>query len=123
MCLGHGLHTVSQKLLRNAWKSVFLLCVHSKAREFVIDGENNLWAVPSSVDEFNKWAEKTHFQIGDSLVLKYDSKTDSVLEVTKEDYKIYKNAIPIKSHHVGETTISIEKSGLFFFISGAEEHC
>ncbi|XP_022862296.1 early nodulin-like protein 3 [Olea europaea var. sylvestris] len=89
----------------------------------VIDGENNLWAVSFSVDEFNKWAKKTHFQIGDSLVLKYDSKIDSVLEVTKEDYKIYKNANPIKSHHGGETTISLEKLGLFFFISGAEEHC
>ncbi|XP_022853866.1 early nodulin-like protein 3 [Olea europaea var. sylvestris] len=41
--------------------------------------------VPSSVDEFNKWAEKTHFQIGDCLVLKYDAKADSVLEVTEED--------------------------------------
>ncbi|XP_022870563.1 early nodulin-like protein 1 [Olea europaea var. sylvestris] len=28
-----------------------------------------------------------------------------------------------KSHHDRETTISLEKSGLFFFISGAEEHC
>ncbi|CAA2998212.1 early nodulin 1 [Olea europaea subsp. europaea] len=102
---------------------VFLLCVLSEAREFVIEGENNLWAVPSSIDEFNKWAEKTRFQIGDSVVLKYDSKTDSVLEVTEEDYKICNNANPIKSHHDGETTISLEKSGLFFFISGAEEYC
>ncbi|CAA2955328.1 Hypothetical predicted protein [Olea europaea subsp. europaea] len=47
----------------------FLLCVLFEAREFVVGGENNLWAVPSSVDEFNKWAKKTHFQIGDSLVL------------------------------------------------------
>ncbi|XP_022870793.1 early nodulin-like protein 3 [Olea europaea var. sylvestris] len=89
---------------------MFLLCVRFEAREFVIGGENNLWAVPSSVDEFNKWAEKTRFQIRDSLVLKYDSKTDSVLEMTKEDNKICNNANPIKSHHDGETTISLEKS-------------
>ncbi|CAA2966821.1 early nodulin 1 [Olea europaea subsp. europaea] len=148
---GHGLHTVSKKLPRNARKSgyipdasctlpahpikmaslkiifsfstvVFCFCVGSEAREFIIDGENNLWAVPSSVDEFNKWAEKTCFQIGDSLVLKYYSKTDSVLEVTEEDYKICNNANPIKSHHDGETTVSLEKSGLFFSISGAEEY-
>ncbi|XP_022899309.1 early nodulin-like protein 3 [Olea europaea var. sylvestris] len=80
---------------------VFLLCVLSKAREFVVGSENNLWAVPSFVDEFNKWGEKTRFQIGDSLVLKHDSKTDSVLEVTQEDYKICP----------------------FFFTSGDEEHC
>ncbi|XP_022851743.1 early nodulin-like protein 1 [Olea europaea var. sylvestris] len=79
-------------------------------------------AVPFFVDEFNKWAEKTRFQFGDSLVLKYDSKTESMLKVTEEDYKICNNANQIKSHHDGETTISLEKSCLFFFISGAEEH-
>ncbi|XP_022870792.1 early nodulin-like protein 3 [Olea europaea var. sylvestris] len=102
---------------------VFSLCVRSEAREFVIDGESNLWVVPFSINEFNKWAEKTRFQFRDSLVLKYDSKTKSMLEVTEEDYEICNNANPIKSHHDGETTISLEKSSLFFFISGAEEHC
>ncbi|XP_022853610.1 early nodulin-like protein 1 [Olea europaea var. sylvestris] len=71
----------------------------SLSREFVVGCENNLWAVPSSVDEFNKWAKKTHFQIGDSLVLKHNSKTHSVLEVNEEDYKICNNANLIKSHN------------------------
>ncbi|XP_022853770.1 early nodulin-like protein 3 [Olea europaea var. sylvestris] len=101
----------SLKIIFSFLAVVFLLCVRSEAREFAIDGENNLCAVLSSVDEFNKWAEKTHFQIGDSLVLKYDSKTSSVLEVTEEDYKICNNANPIKSHHGGEATISLEKLG------------
>ncbi|XP_022853871.1 early nodulin-like protein 1 [Olea europaea var. sylvestris] len=100
----------SLKIIFSFSTVVFCFCVGSEAREFIIDGENNLWAVPSSVDEFNKWAEKTCFQIGDSLVLKYYSKTDSVLEVTEEDYKICNNANPIKSHHDGETTVSLEKS-------------
>ncbi|XP_022899301.1 early nodulin-like protein 1 [Olea europaea var. sylvestris] len=98
-------------------------CVLSEVREFVVGYKNNLWAVPSFVDEFNKWAKKTHFQIGDSLVLKYNSKTYSVLEVNEEDYKICNNANPIKSHNDRETTFSVEKSCPFFFISGAEEHC
>ncbi|XP_022859770.1 early nodulin-16-like [Olea europaea var. sylvestris] len=68
-------------------------------REFVVGDENNLWAVPSSIDEFNKWAEKTRFQIGDSLVLKYDSKSDSMLEVTEEDYKISQAPSPQHHHH------------------------
>ncbi|XP_022870797.1 early nodulin-like protein 3 [Olea europaea var. sylvestris] len=79
------------------------------------------WTFLSSIDEFNKWAKKICFQIGDSLVLKYDSKTDSVLEVIEEDYKICNNTNPIKSHHDGETTISLEKLGPFFFIYVAKE--
>ncbi|XP_022870795.1 early nodulin-like protein 1 [Olea europaea var. sylvestris] len=104
-----------------SWPKTSRKCL--KTREFVVGCENNLWAVPSSVDEFNKWAKKTHFQIGDSLVLKYNSKTHSVLEVNEEGYKISNNANLIKSHNDRETTISLEKSCLFFFISGAEEHC
>ncbi|KAL2464348.1 1-acyl-sn-glycerol-3-phosphate acyltransferase [Forsythia ovata] len=102
---------------------VFVMCVLSEAREFVVGGENKLWEVPSSFYEFNNWAQKIRFQIGDSLVLKYDSKTDSVLEVTEDDYKTCNKANPIKSYHDGETQIALEKSGPFFFISGAEEHC
>ncbi|CAA2955402.1 early nodulin 1 [Olea europaea subsp. europaea] len=107
-------HRVKMALLKNILLFLvlmFLLCVLSEAREFVVDGENNLRAVPSSVDKFNKWAEKTRFQIGDSLVLKYDSKTDSVLEVTEEDYKISNNANSKKSYHDVETKILLEKSG------------
>ncbi|XP_022853869.1 early nodulin-55-2-like [Olea europaea var. sylvestris] len=66
---------------------VVLLCILSEAREFVVGSENNLRAVPSFADEFNKWAEKTRFQIGDSLVLKYDSKTDSVWNEADEHCK------------------------------------
>ncbi|KAL2524010.1 1-acyl-sn-glycerol-3-phosphate acyltransferase 1 [Abeliophyllum distichum] len=102
---------------------VFVMCTLSEAREFVVGGENKLWEVPSSVNEFNNWAQKIRFQIGDSLVLKYDSKTSSVLEVTEDDYKTCNKANPIKSYHDGETQIVLVKSGPFFFISGAEEHC
>ncbi|XP_022899310.1 early nodulin-like protein 3 [Olea europaea var. sylvestris] len=95
---------LAQKLFRNARKSSCDLAVArmhpGHVREFIVGGENNLWAVPSSVDEFNKWDKKTHFRIGVSLVLKYNFKTDSMLEVNEEDYKICP----------------------FFFISGAKEH-
>lgn len=56
-------------------------------------------------------------------VLKYDGKTDSVLEVTEEDYKTCNKSNPIKSYNDGNTRITLDKSGPFFFISGAEGHC
>ncbi|CAA2998209.1 Hypothetical predicted protein [Olea europaea subsp. europaea] len=70
MRLEHGLYTVTTNCreMPENQPSCFC-CVLSEAREFVVGSENNLWAVPSFVDEFNKWAEKTRFQIGDSLVL------------------------------------------------------
>ncbi|PIN17650.1 hypothetical protein CDL12_09683 [Handroanthus impetiginosus] len=94
----------------------------SEAREFVVGGKRSSWEVPSSPDEFNKWAEANRFQIGDSIVLKY-GKNDSVLEVTEADYKTCNKSNPIKSYNDGNTKITLDKSGPFFFISGAEGHC
>ncbi|KAK2969832.1 hypothetical protein RJ640_000649 [Escallonia rubra] len=100
---------------------VFILL--AEAREFPVGGNANSWKIPSSPDAFNKWAEKERFEIGDSLVMKYDPKSDSVLEVTEEDYKNCNKGKPIKSYKGGETKIALNRSGLFYFISGAEGHC
>ncbi|XP_073060124.1 early nodulin-like protein 14 [Primulina eburnea] len=103
--------------------SLFVTFNLSEAREFVVGGNKKKWEVPSSSDEFNKWAGKIRFQIGDSIVLKYDSKTDSVLEVTEENYKNCNKSNPIESHSDGNTKFTLDKGGPFFFISGAEGHC
>ncbi|KZV35534.1 Early nodulin-like protein 1 precursor [Dorcoceras hygrometricum] len=94
----------------------------SEAREFVV-GAKKKWHVPSSSEEFNKWAGKIRFQIGDSIELKYDSKTDSVLEVTEENYKHCNKINPIGSYSDGDTKITLYRSGPFYFISGADGHC
>ncbi|KAG8367613.1 hypothetical protein BUALT_Bualt16G0090500 [Buddleja alternifolia] len=95
----------------------------SEAKEFVVGGKKKSWEVPSSPDEFNKWAEKIRFQIDDSIVLKYDGKSDSVLQVSEESYKTCNKSNPIKSYNDGNTKITLDRSGPFYFISGAEDHC
>ncbi|CAL5374673.1 unnamed protein product [Camellia sinensis] len=79
--------------------------------------------VPQSPDDFNKWAGKMRFLIGDSLVLEYNPKSVSVLEVIEEDYKNCITAKPIKAYNDSNTKIVLDHSGLFYFISGAEGHC
>ncbi|KAL0358266.1 UNVERIFIED_CONTAM: Early nodulin-like protein 1 [Sesamum angustifolium] len=95
----------------------------SEAREFEVGGKRPSWELPSSSDDFSKWAQRNRFQIGDSIVLTYDAKSDSVLEVTEKSYKTCNTSNPIKSYADGNTKITLDKSGPFFFISGAEGHC
>ncbi|KAJ0504035.1 putative Phytocyanin domain, cupredoxin [Helianthus annuus] len=94
-----------------------------EAREFVVGGKENSWRIPTSADTLNVWAQHERFKIGDSLVFKYDSKNDSVLRVEEGDYKKCIKAKPIEEYHDGNTTININESGAFFFISGADGHC
>ena len=46
---------------------VFFLFSLSEAREFLVGGKGGSWKIPSYPDEYNKWAEKNRFQIGDYL--------------------------------------------------------
>ncbi|XP_057514903.1 early nodulin-like protein 14 isoform X1 [Actinidia eriantha] len=100
-----------------------VLFTFSEGKEFLVGGRENSWKVPSSPEDFNKWSGKMRFLIGDFLVLNYDPKLDSVLQVTVEDYKVCSRSNPIKSYTDGNTTISLDHSGAFYFISGAKGHC
>ncbi|GAA0163124.1 hypothetical protein Leryth_017714 [Lithospermum erythrorhizon] len=102
---------------------IFLLFSFSEAREFFLNGKHNSWTIPSSPDQFTKWAQKLRFQIGDSLVVEYDPKSDSVLEVNEQDYKNCDKSNPIKSYQDAKTSIDLDRSGWFYFISGADGHC
>ncbi|KAL8223466.1 hypothetical protein R6Q57_018941 [Mikania cordata] len=94
-----------------------------EATKFVVGGEQNLWTVTSPAGALNVWAEKERFKIGDMIVFKYDSNTDSVLRVEEGDYKKCIKTKPITEFHDGNSVFPITESGSFFFISGADGHC
>lgn len=57
------------------------------------------------------------------VVLKYESKVDSVLQVTMENYEGCKTSKPIKEYKDDNTKVELDESGPFYFISGADGHC
>ncbi|XP_022851102.1 early nodulin-like protein 1 [Olea europaea var. sylvestris] len=96
----------------------------SEARDHLIGGKSDAWKVPSSEsDSLNHWAEKTRFQVGDSLVWKFDGSKDSVLQVAKRDYVTCNTSSPLETYTDGNTKVKLERSGPYYFISGAEGHC
>ncbi|PNX94755.1 early nodulin-like protein 1-like [Trifolium pratense] len=111
--------TVSTSLL-----FLFLLFGFSAAKELLVGGKIDAWKVPSSeADSLNRWAEKSRFNVGDHLVWKYDGGKDSVLQVNKEDYANCNISNPIEEYKDGNTKVKLDRSGPFYFISGAKGHC
>lgn len=103
---------------------LFLFLSFTNAKEILVGGKTGAWKIPSSEsDSLNKWAESSRFRIGDSLLWKYDGGKDSVLEVSKEDYTSCNTSNPIAEYKDGNTKVKLEKSGPFYFISGAKGHC
>ncbi|KAL6524202.1 hypothetical protein OROMI_031297 [Orobanche minor] len=97
----------------------FLFASFSEARDHVID-----WKTPSSEsDSLNRWAEKSRFRVGDSLVLKYNGSGDSVLQVTPGDYVTCNTSSPIEKYTGEINTVKLERSGPYYFVSGWKGHC
>ncbi|MED6138008.1 hypothetical protein PIB30_070301 [Stylosanthes scabra] len=76
---------------------------------------------PNNVAYYIQWAQRNRFQIGDSLVFEYQN--DSVLVVEKWNYFHCDTKNPITSYDDGNSTVILDRSGFFYFISGTENHC
>ncbi|KAJ8751854.1 hypothetical protein K2173_026052 [Erythroxylum novogranatense] len=103
---------------------LFLLLGFSEARDLLVGGRTDAWKIPSSQSEsLTQWAQRLRFVVGDSLLWKYDSQKDSVLEVTKDAYDSCNTTSPIQEYKDDNTKVKLDRPGPFYFISGAEGHC
>ncbi|KAL6607044.1 hypothetical protein ACP70R_042697 [Stipagrostis hirtigluma subsp. patula] len=90
---------------------------------FVVGGEARGWRMPIPDSEsYNHWADKNRFHVGDFLQFNYD-KNDSVLVVSREDYKLCGVRKPLRRFDGGDTRYRLDKTGFAYFISGAPGHC
>ena len=106
------------------WLCLLLMVQRGASYEFVVGGQKG-WSVPNdpSFNPFNQWAEKSRFQVGDSLVFNYQSGQDSVLYVKSEDYASCNTNSPYAKYSDGHTVIKLNQSGPHFFISGNKDNC
>ncbi|KAK3121435.1 hypothetical protein QOZ80_8BG0653140 [Eleusine coracana subsp. coracana] len=98
--------------------------------DVVVGGHDHGWKVPVQPNGLNLWSSIHRFQIGDNLVFKYDDASDSVLEVTRDDYNRCSTASPLATHKAagagagaGLVTVPLPRSGPFYFISGKPGSC
>ncbi|KAG7567661.1 Phytocyanin domain [Arabidopsis thaliana x Arabidopsis arenosa] len=102
---------------------IFLFSL-ATANEVTVGGKSGDWKIPpSSSYSFTEWAQKARFKVGDFIVFRYESGKDSVLEVTKEAYNSCNTTNPLANYTDGETKVKLDRSGPFYFISGANGHC
>ncbi|KAA8530154.1 hypothetical protein F0562_004863 [Nyssa sinensis] len=95
---------------------------HVSSFEFQV-GDTTGWIVPPANDSkiYNDWASEKRFQVGDSVRFRYGK--DSVMEVSESEYKKCNSTHPNFFSNTGNTVFKLDRSGLFYFISGASGHC
>uniref|UniRef100_A0A1J3IEL8 Early nodulin-like protein 1 n=1 Tax=Noccaea caerulescens TaxID=107243 RepID=A0A1J3IEL8_NOCCA len=104
--------------------SFIFLSPLAAANEVTVGGKSGDWKIPpSSSYSFTEWAQKARFKVGDFIVFRYEAGKDSVLHVTQEAYKSCNTTNPLANYTDGETKVKLDRSGPFYFISGADGHC
>ncbi|KAM0938326.1 putative Phytocyanin domain, cupredoxin [Dioscorea sansibarensis] len=93
----------------------------SLAYEFNVGGKDG-WVL-NPHESYTQWSGRNRFQVHDKLVFKYKKGEDSVLVVSKEDYDKCNESNPIKKFDDGNSVFEFDKTGPFFFISGAPGKC
>ncbi|QCD87342.1 early nodulin-like protein 1 [Vigna unguiculata] len=106
------------------WVCLLLMLQKGASYDFVVGGQKG-WTVPNdpTFNPFNQWAEKSRFQVGDSLVFNYQSGQDSVLYVKREDYESCNTDSAYAKFSDGHTVFKLNQSGPHFFISGSKDNC
>ncbi|XP_019196578.1 PREDICTED: early nodulin-like protein 1 [Ipomoea nil] len=115
----------SRKALHILAPFCLLLLIHNATGyEFKVGGPGN-WSVPSdpSTGTYSQWAERSRFQIGDTIVFNYPADKDSVLLVNKDDFTNCNTAAPLEKYSDGHTIFKFNHSGPFYFISGVQDNC
>ncbi|XP_015898898.2 early nodulin-like protein 9 [Ziziphus jujuba] len=93
----------------------------SDANQFQVGGTGR-WG-PDSTD-YNQWAEKNRFQIGDTIAFDYTAGNDSLIVVhNKEDYDNCTTDSPVQNFTDGHTVYTFNQSGAYYFISGNKDNC
>ncbi|CAO2814370.1 unnamed protein product [Amaranthus hypochondriacus] len=112
--------------------SVFVFVFHVlllhgiNCTEFEVGDTNNLtkgWEVPplNHPHVYNQWAQNNRFKVNDTLHFTY--KKDSVMVVTESEYDKCRSSQPLYFSNNGDTTVVLDRPGLFFIMSGVTGHC
>ncbi|XP_072961599.1 early nodulin-like protein 7 [Typha angustifolia] len=87
-------------------------------------GDAEGWRLPdrNNPNMYEDWASKITFHVGDSIVFVY--KNDSVIGVDKRGYYHCNESTSRGTlFKDGNTVVTLEKPGYYYFVSGYLEHC
>ncbi|URD83019.1 Plastocyanin-like domain [Musa troglodytarum] len=102
---------------------VAVMIAMAGATQFRVGGSKG-WSVPDpGAMSYNQWAERNRFRVGDSVLFVYPPDKDSVLQVAKEAYDACNTNAYVDKYDDGNTVVTFNRSGPFYFISGVEANC
>ncbi|XP_030464846.1 umecyanin-like [Syzygium oleosum] len=94
----------------------------AEATNYTVGGSGG-WKIPSSASAYSDWASQHAFEAGDVLVFDFDSSTNNVADVTKEDYDACNADSPFTVLSTSPAYYSLDTAGDYYFLCTATGHC
>ncbi|KAK2648311.1 hypothetical protein Ddye_015800 [Dipteronia dyeriana] len=85
-------------------------------------GDSAGWTMMGNVD-YGKWASTKNFHSEDVIAYEYNNEYHNVKQVTHEDFQSYNVGSPIAVYSSGSDSISLKKTGHYYFLCGYPGHC
>ncbi|XP_060190939.1 early nodulin-like protein 9 [Lycium barbarum] len=104
--------------------NILMLLQNANCYEHKVGGSGD-WSVPMdpNANNYDQWAQRSRFQIDDTLSFNYPADKDSVLLVNKADFDNCNIASPIEKYSDGHSVVKFDHSGPYYFISGVHDNC
>ncbi|KAG6579635.1 Uclacyanin 1, partial [Cucurbita argyrosperma subsp. sororia] len=94
------------------------LALSCNAATYIV-GDTSGWDISTDLDS---WSQGKRFYVGDVLVFQYSS-SQSLNEVTRENYNTCNTTNVLKAYTNGNTTVTLSQPGQRFFVSGNRLLC
>ncbi|XP_028778131.1 mavicyanin-like [Neltuma alba] len=96
----------------------FVIIMKCSATTYYV-GDNSGWDISTNL---GTWIQDKKFKAGDVLIFQYSS-SDSVDEVTRENYKTCNTNKVLATYGNGNTTVPLTRPGDRYFVSGNKLYC
>ncbi|KAK7369760.1 hypothetical protein VNO80_11804 [Phaseolus coccineus] len=100
-----------------------MLLVSVSCKNVYVVGDKLGWNIPSQKGFFDDWAKSKTFAVGDQLLFQYRPGLNTVVMVDKEDYDNCATMRIKRTFIVGNSPVTLEKPGDYYFFSSVGKHC
>ncbi|XP_008801679.3 umecyanin-like [Phoenix dactylifera] len=84
---------------------------------------DSIWTIPPSNDFYSNWSQNKSFNVGDSLVFRFEMGLYNVVQVSKREFDSCSAENPFRTILTGPVTIDLKEEGILYFICSFGNYC
>nr|XP_010907480.1 umecyanin-like [Elaeis guineensis] len=84
---------------------------------------DSIWTIPLNNDFYSNWSQNKSFNVGDSLVFRFEMGRYNVVQVSKREFDSCSAENPFRTFLIGPATVDLKEEGMLYFICSFGNYC